>query len=315
MYYFLLNPYQGPTKANYQHSCIVLAEGFKALGVQIGANIDYYPDSSGVYLFNKHEPTDEDCTITSSPETFKTECTRATKLVVLDTKDEWARQPSLEFLSIAHRYFMSSCSGPNEKIRPFCFAASNRMLSVTDRQPLPWSERSNKIVWAHRVDNHYLRNVIKEYYIRKRIFIESYLDNFEAPPTEALHEWNHTGRRHSPAYFNFLRQHKYIDAHGGYPTRQRNRIVQWDSWKVWEGLLSGCLVITADLDYYNIILPYRLVPYVHYIPIRYDQIQESYDKLFALSEEDKERIALAGYFFARTHFSPTFMAKYFIENL
>lgn len=316
-FHFLLSPYGGPEKANYQHACVVLGEGFRALTIPFTANIDYYPDPSGTYLFNKGEPSSTSYLVTSAPEEFAAFIQASPqKLLVLDTKDEWIRPKSTEFIQQAHRYFMSSCTNPSSVVKPYCFGASNRILTATAAPPLPWKSRSSKIVWAHRVGNHALRNYTQQYYNKTKAPISSYLDNFVKPADPAaLHEWQNTGRRHSPAYFEFLRHHKYLDAHGGYPTQSRQRIVQWDSWKLWEGFLSGNLVITADLDYYNIVLPFPLTPYKHYIPIRYDTMEKSYEKFFSLPDIEKEAIARQGREFVRTHYNPESIAKYVLSQL
>jgi hypothetical protein len=315
MFHFLLNPYVEPSKANYQHACVVFAEGLKTLGHAFTANIEYYPDPSGNPLFKKGELQPEDYIVTSAPEDFAVEINaNPNKLVILDTKDEWVRPKSLAFLPRAHRYFMSTCVNAKQT-KPTCFALSNRMLEATAGEPAPWKGREKPIVWSHRVDNHYIRNLVFQFYTRSSIQLDTFLDNFtDKTLSEAdAHYWAHTGRRHSPFYFDFLRKHRFLDAHGGYQTQVPNRIAQWDSWKVWEGFLSGMLVITADLDYYNIKLPHKLLPYVHYIPIRYDKIGESYHKLFLLPEAEQERIAKAGQEFVRTHYTPSAMAKYYVD--
>ena len=340
MYHFLLSPYNGPTKANYQHACIILAEGFKELNLSYTANIDYFPDCSGTYLFNKGTDEKAQYLITSAPEEFATEIREkgTKKLIVIDTKDEWVRPKSAQFLTQSHKYFMSSAKLSSPVIKPYAFALSSRMIaavstlefppmdppppaqateSPTDApapkpQPTLWSQRQKAIVWAHRVDNHSLRNIVKNFYDKSKTPVATFLDNF-AKPNADEHLWSHTGRRHSPAYFSFLANHRYVDAHGGYPVGL-TRINQWDSWKVWEGFLAGALVITADLDYYNIRLPHRLVPYEHYIPVRYDQLETSYAKLFRLPDAEQERIAKSGRDFVLAHYCPTAMAQYVIDS-
>ena len=323
MFYFLLKPYKGPSQANYQHALVVFAEGLNELKIPFSANINYYPDRSGNYLFKQLENPDKDTIyiVTSHPEDYKTELaafndTRKYDIIIFDSKDEWVRPQSTNLLQYAHRYFMTTAKLVTDRIKPLCFAASNRMLDIISSQhKIPWSERSEKIFWAHRVDNHRLRNIVKDFYDKKQIAYHKHLDNFESPEDEAaLHLWNHTGRRHNPKYFAELQKFKYMDAHGGYDNRDGG-VIQWDSWKVWEGLLSGMLVITADLDYYNIKLPYKLIPFVHYIPIRYDHIPDGYANLNRLSDEKRETIACAGQKFAQENFNPKSMAKYILDCL
>jgi hypothetical protein len=75
------------------------------------------------------------------------------------------------------------------------------------------------------------------------------------------------------------------------------------------------LVITADLDYYNIKLPFKLIPYVHYIPVRYDHIPDAYTNLERLTDTKKEIIAHTGQQFALENFCPKSMAKYILDQL
>jgi hypothetical protein len=327
LFYFLLVPYEGPTKANYQHSCVLIAEGLKQAGHEVQGNIDYFPDMSGNYTICK-APTQAgtvDYVITSCPENFvaeiRTLASTKTKIIIIDTKDEWIRPKSAQFLSVAHRYFMSTAALITPKIKPWVFGITDRILHAARTRS--WSERKPGIVWAHRVDNHQLRNLVKDHYTRKNLQVATYLDNFAQPTpaaaaaaaaAAATHYWNQTGRRHSPAYFEFLANHRYLDAHGGYHQSQ-NRIVQWDSWKVWEGFVAGCLVITADLDYYNILLPHPLIPFKHYIPVRYDQLDVSYDRLFRLPDAEQERIAVEGHRFVMEHYTSKPLAAYLLDNL
>lgn len=321
MFYFLLKQYNGPTKANYQHACIVFAEGLKALNIKYSSNIDYYPDPSGVYLFTEFPiiPKETEYIVTGHPEDFKEELTNYSnyKLIIFDSKDEWVRPQSTSLLQYAHRYFMTTSKLITDRIKPLCFAASNRMLNTIKAQAqVPWLERNSSIFWAHRVDNHYLRNIVRDCYNKQNIKYSTFLDNFEQPESIlAQHYWNHTGRRHSPKYFEELQKYQYMDAHGGYLNHKDGSITQWDSWKVWEGLLSGMVVITADLDYYNIKLPFKLEPWVHYVPVRYNHIADTYTNLERLPDSKKAEIAKKGQQLALQHCTPLFMAKYIIAQL
>lgn len=320
LFYFLLAPYEGPTKANYQHSCVLIAEGLKQLGHQVYGNNHYFPDLSGSYTIRKgFVEAIADYVITSCPEIFIEEIRRVTlaktKLIIIDTKDEWIRPKSAHFLSVAHKYFMSTAALTTPKIKPWVFGITDRILHAAAVTKRSWFDRKPGIVWAHRVDNHQLRNLVKDHYKHKNLQIATYLDNFAQPAAAAAaHYWNQTGRRHSPNYFEFLANHRYLDAHGGYRQSQ-NRIVQWDSWKVWEGFTAGCLVITADLDYYNILLPHPLIPFKHYIPVRYDQLDISYDRLFRLPDAEQERIAVEGQRFVLEHYTSKPLAAYLLDNL
>ena len=321
MFYFLLRKHNGAKQANYQHAAIVFAEGLKQLNITYAANIDYFPDPEGNHLFTGSNtlPEGTKYVVTVHPEDFKTEiltCEQQNlRLIIFDSKDEWVRHESLAMMPLAYKYFMTTKTPQqnDERIKPLCFAACNRMIETIAKQStVPWSDRIDKIFWAHRVDNHRIRNFVKSFYDKTKTPYHTHLDNFIEPKEES-HYWTHTGRRHNPHYFAELQKYKYMDAHGGY--QSNSTIVQWDSWKVWEGFLSGMLVITADLDYYQISLPYKLIPYKHYIPVRYDKIQESYDKLSRLSETEKAEIAAAGQKYALENYCPRAMANYILESL
>ena len=334
MFYFLLRPYKKPTEANYQHAAILFAEGLADLNIQFKANIDYFPDPSGNFLF-RQDTIDKTTQyiVTSHPEDFKDLLLQQLqqqqyKIIIFDSKDEWIRSSSTTLSHLSYRYFMTTAKVITDKVKPFCFGATNRMvtaialaapaLATADK----WSDRKEAIFWAHRVDNHHIRNYVKNYYTRTNAPLHIHLDNFEPEAASAeaeataaaVHYWQHTGRRHSPAYFKALQEYRYMDAHGGYPTKDGG-ISQWDSWKVWEGLLAGMLVITADLDYYKIKLPFPLLPYQHYIPIRYDRIQDGYNALNRLSDEKKATIAKAGQEYALKNFTSKPMAKYILDQL
>jgi hypothetical protein len=324
MFYFLLKPYIKPTQANYQHACIVFAEGLLQHKKQFWSNIDYFPDQKGGFLFNNKPLEDLNMItyiVTAHPEDFKEKIiklneTKKYYVIIFDSKDEWVRPQSTNLLYLANRYFMTTSKVITDRIKPLCFAISNRMIEVSKQQPqIKWSDRSEEIFWSHRVDNHRLRNIVMEFYDKSKTSYHKHLDNFEQPEgNEALHYWSQTGRRHNPSYFAELHKYKYMDAHGGYDTRDGN-IVQWDSWKIWEGLLAGMLVITADLDFYNIKLPFKLQPYVHYIPVKYSHIPDAYATLKRLSDSKKAEIASEGQKFVLEHFCPKSMAKYILENL
>jgi len=324
MYYFLLKPFNGAKQANYQHGLIVFAEGLKSNNISFSANIDYFPiDLSGNTLFKSSDsiPNETIYILTSSPVDYKEEIINYSKkyrVIIFDSHDEWFRPQSISFLKYCYRYFMTTTKEKYLKfVKPFCFAITNRLLDVSNSQKvLKWEDRSSDIFWAHRVDNHQIRNKIKYYYDSKQIKYHKHLDNFAEPDNKdllAFMYWTHTGKSPNPYYFSELRKYKYIDAHGGYDSN--DGIVQWDSWKIWEGFLSGNVVITADLDYYNIKLPFTLIPYKHYIPIRYDNIEKSYDIFFKMNDLEKETIALAGQKYALEYFTPKSIAKYIMDNL
>jgi len=321
MFYFLLKSYEAPDHANYQQTSIIFGTGLNRLGIPFTASCDYYPDLSGNFLFKKSVPSaDTIYVVTDRPEEFRLELIdffrKGIKIIIFDSKDEWIRNKSTEFISICHTYFMTTCTAMKKKVHPLTFTISESLFnSSIPFVNTEWKLRISSIVVAHRVTNHSVCNYVLAHYKNENIPIAHYDDKFTAPTdiTE-LHVWQHTGRRFSINYLNFLKAHKFIDAHGGYFTDSTLKtIVQWDSWKFWEGFICGCVVISADLDYYNITLPFKLIAYKHYIPIRYDDITNSYKKLFKLSDDKLASIAEAGQAFVLKNYSANKVTEYMLN--
>jgi hypothetical protein len=321
MFYFLLQPYIAPDKSNYQQASVLFGSGLKEIGKEFFASCNYFPDTSGNYLFN-YAPINNNIeyVVTDKPECFRGELIdlyqKGKKIIIFDTKDEWMRNRSMDFLNISYKYFMTTCCIEDIKIRPFIFTINNCVFNEY-KSASDWKARKNTIFCAHRVVNHTVRKHVLDYYMKSNINTLQYNDNFSIPndPTE-LHWWSLTGRRYSRFYFNTLKEHRFIDAHGGYfKNSSLTSIVQWDSWKFWEGFICGCVVISADLDYYGIKLPFPLTPYKHYIPIRYDSIHESYEKMFSMTEDELQQIALDGQKYVLEQYTHKNITKYILEKL
>lgn len=92
------------------------------------------------------------------------------------------------------------------------------------------------------------------------------------------------------------------------------RLIQWDSWRFWEGLAAGCLVFNLDLPHYGVELPVMPEPFVHYVPVRADNAGEAFVRL-AREPGLGERIAAQGCAWALEHYSPVTLARRFLETL
>jgi hypothetical protein len=92
------------------------------------------------------------------------------------------------------------------------------------------------------------------------------------------------------------------------------RLIQWDSWRFWEGLAAGCLVFNLDLPHYGVQLPVMPENFVHYIGVRPDSAGEAFARL------DREpglaaRIAAQGRAWALEHYTPAALARRFLCEL
>jgi hypothetical protein len=319
-FYFLLKPYLGPSmahQADYAHLSVWFAEGLQALNIPFSSNIDYYPDPSGNFLFRQSLSTSYQFIVTQMPENFSNELLHAKKLhkkiIILDDKDQWCRHTSTQFIPIAYKYLMTTSIRPTPPIIPICFSITNRLIQAFNNIT-PFSQRSRSIAFTHRVSNHSVRNFVKDFYSTHNTPVSVFHDQFATPsdPVE-LHWWAVTGRRHSNQYFSFIQSHMLVDAHGGYFANDRS-ILQWDSWKFWEAILAGSAVITADLKYYNIALPFDFIPFVHYLPVRYDNILESYQRILSLSDKQLATIANNARNFVLSKYSPQSIVAHILSK-
>jgi hypothetical protein len=62
-------------------------------------------------------------------------------------------------------------------------------------------------------------------------------------------------------------------------------------------------------------MPYELIGYKHYFPIRYDRIQESYALLAKLTVVERQSIATEGRDYLRKYYGPEGMAAYILRTL
>ena len=327
-FFFLLDNLNDsqPTAVNDQHPCVVFAQGLKQLALPYFGNIkflknyakdEYLIDTIG--YFNKNT-----IMVTNSPHKFENELIQCykngNKSIILDTRDEWNRHEWDKYIPFTTYFYRSSyhISNTVENVYPFAFSLSNRIIHATEHVNMnDWENRKNIILESHRVTNHSVRNYVKNYYLSGKcpISVEMYNDNFKEPMegTEEYFHWCQTGRRHSIEYYNKLASVQMLDAHGGY--FHIDKIVQVDSWKLWEGFAAGCLVIAMDFTHYNIQLPFVLIGYKHYIPIQYDKLEESYAILHNLTTAQKKEIAENGRAYVLKHYCPESIAKYIGSNI
>jgi hypothetical protein len=314
-----------PTAVNDQHTCIVFAQGLKELNIPFYGNIDflkYYNQDE--YLIKKGMTDTSSIIVTTCPHIFTKELNdfqkKGHKIIIFDTRDEWNRHEFDKYIPLSHNFYRSSYHESNKiaNVLPFAFSLSNRIINATKYVNMDeWKSRSSVILEAHRVTNHSIRNYVKQFYMSGKcpVSVEFYNDKFEQAEkdSEEYFHWCQSGRRHSNKYYNKLMSVQMLDAHGGY--LNKDKIVQIDSWKLWEGFAAGCLVIAPDFKYYNIKLPFELIGFKHYIPIRYDKIQDCYTILHKLTDIQKKTIAENGRDYVLKYYCPTNIAKYICSNI
>jgi hypothetical protein len=347
MFYFqLLKPEQDKyQKGKYKPQIVALAEGLRALGKDIGCNIDYYAT----------KPSNQDFLLTRVPfDPSKIVCLIVSLDMLLQpdppTNDRMASCrrlgcPVIIFDWIANRFL--SMSNPEslldrvdkfmfysyiqklvgvkkyEKVRPWPIGYTQRVVDVCQKYWKPFSARRPEVLWSHRVPHHVRKTVWDNFYSPYLAnHMNRFNDFFERPRTD-VEEYDimmnfQTGNRHNPKFYEALCSSQLVDCCGGF-LKGKDVILQWDSYMLWEGFMSGCCVITLDIEYYGFKTGVAEEPrnMVHYIGLRLNQ--PAYLKQLASDIIEKkidiEAIAMAGKEWAVQYFSPQARAQEFLRLL
>jgi len=235
--------------------------------------------------------------------------------------------------------------------RPWALGLSQRMLDCT-ADVRPWPDRQKDLLINFNASHPYIHpaRVTMEAHFTpvaaRHYAINRELDDLKVAPADPLDRlmWQQTQHRHSRSYYERLCRSQAVAAFcgelippapfappylvGGGRARllrafydalghvdpRPPRLVQWDSWRFWEGLAAGCLVFNFDLPYYGVQLPVMPENFAHYVGVRPDNAAEV---LARLEREPglAERIASQGRAWALEHYSPAAMARRFLDTL
>ena len=234
---------------------------------------------------------------------------------------------------------------------PWVLGLNSRMLEMTTGAP-PWTERKPEVLinfGASHPYAHSARTKAAPPFIaasQGHYRLNEQRDDLSVPPTDPydLLMWRQTQHRHSRSYYERLKASRAIAAFCGelippaphYPrylvggrkarfSRQwyetlalfdprPARLIQWDSWRFWEGLAAGCLVFNLDLPHYGVQLPVMPQHLVHYVAVRPDNVREVFVAL-ASDPGLPERIAAQGRAWALENYSPRALARRFLDTM
>jgi len=279
---------------------------------------------------------------------------RTYKTAYLDLDDGYKtcswQAPYRDFDVVFRAKYNHRCFHPDNH-HPWALGINHRMLECT-LAPLNWSERNNDLLVNFNASHPYLhgaRAAVGPRFIQsaKSSFnINETKDDLTVPPQGDWDKlmWQQTQHRHSRSYYDRLCNSKAIVAFCGefipptprFPgylaggnkarlnrlfhnilakfSRRPPRLIQWDSWRFWEGLAAGCLVFNLDLEYYGIKLPVMPKKWEHYIGVHPGNIDESFDRLRA-HPKLAEKIARQGRNWALAHYTPKPLAQRFLDKL
>lgn len=345
-------------KGKYKPQIVALAEGFTQLGRVIGANIDYYKVSltsvTPRFLIEKKPFRVEDvkCLIVSADMLYDCDVPTKNRIQACQLR----RVPIIAFDWIASRFFctnqamiLGSCDRfmyyahvpelrSNNKIDAWPIGFTQRVVDVCREKNVPFAERKNVVLWSHRVPHHIRKTVWDTFYSTMLIArMDRFNDLFERPKQSDFDTMMNyqTGNRHNVNFYQALCSVKMVDCCGGFfvtngvkprtarvtpiASRSTNIIRQWDSFLLWEGFVSGCCVITLDLEYYGFLTGATEEPknMIHYIGLRLDQpeyMRQLADDILN-DRIDIESIASAGHDWAIKYFSPEARATSFEQMI
>jgi len=226
---------------------------------------------------------------------------------------------------------------------PWQFGLTHRMIQSA--LPMPIKERDNLVVSGFRV-KHPVRSIVEsmldqcDHGLLSKSFESDAFDSLPTSPVE-LSYWHQTGRRHYISFYRRLGSALVCNASGGGTNkilrsplmkkssirmrlvRKAERMFQWlpvlsvhqfDSWRFWESLVSGCCTIHCDLSKYGCTLPVSPLNGVHYLGVDLNSL-ESLSQHLTSSKTKLFEIGMAGREWVIENYSPAIVASRFLEIL
>jgi hypothetical protein len=168
-----------------------------------------------------------------------------------------------------------------------------------------------------------LRQIVREQFlplIQHILPPDDTAEDFDKSPSDSYHylQWQQTGKRHYPSYYQRLKESVACACFGGAVTSSYftgEPIVEWwDSWRFWESLAAGCVTFHVDFDKYGVKLPVMPENWRHYVGIDLDNMQDTVDRI-ADDPGILEKISAEGRQWAIENYSPVPTALRFLEML
>jgi len=354
IFFFCCEQGHPPELARYQYGIIPLGEGLKEIGIISYSNVNYWwcvPDSSE-YLF-RHDPNVnyEDCDIVVLNDRWFLHGNSIPKdlfrkgrkyvTVYIDCSDgvftrtfnpQWR---NFDYIFKAH--YNQRIVGMPANVRPWAFGLPSRMIKATDGGE-NWEDRTDVLLSNFRVE-HELRQRAKEiiYPILSDVFTIDYSNDGFAPPTDpaALFEWEKTGGRHNPAYYERLKKAKAVSCFGGryahrfaqpYFLRKPMRniehlfpyafktLYQWDSFRLWESFAARSLVFHVDFEREGCVFPVMPKNGFQYMGVDFSNPGKTREQILELQPRFSQ-IARNGREWALANYSPLATARRFLSEI
>jgi hypothetical protein len=92
------------------------------------------------------------------------------------------------------------------------------------------------------------------------------------------------------------------------------RVISGDSFRFWESLACGTVPMQVDFEHYGLKMPVQPEPYLHYLPVRFDDLAESVTSI-KTHLEALGGMGGEGRRWASMHYSPCAVARRFFSLL
>lgn len=238
-------------------------------------------------------------------------------------------------------------------VRPWAIGLTNRTLYMASSVPQPAVRKCAIYVnygASHAHEHSTRRKAKKLLHPALAPELETYEPPFvdiSAPPTDAYDRlmWEQTDRRHSRIYFARMKSclvssafcgeevpaapwNPYWIRGGGRKARcgralframqmldpRPPRVMSGDSFRFWESLACGTAPLQVDFEHYGLQMPTQPLPFEHYLPVRFDQLRTSVDKLRSVTGR-LGQIGDLGKAWAEEYYSPKRVARRLLEVL
>ena len=90
--------------------------------------------------------------------------------------------------------------------------------------------------------------------------------------------------------------------------------MNWESWRFWEAMAAGCVVLHVDLEKYGATLPIMPQNWRHYIGVDLENLQDTVERI-EREPDLLEMISSAGREWSLQHYSPLPTARRFLSTL
>jgi len=274
---------------------------------------------------------------------------RQYKTVYLDCEDGIAGirsaswQPEFrQFDYILRPHYTTHTKYP-DNVYPWAFGLSARVIQELDNPILFAAKQPSVLVnFRHKKFTHSLRRYVQKAFVPqlgKYFTVDKSSDDPTQVNSDPYHylQWVQTGRRHYPSYYRRLKQSAACACFGGfflapgifdrqdslayYSAKiigelgfKTSRIGQWDSWRLWESMVAGCITLHVDFEKYGFELPVMPINWKHYIGIDLDNIPE---EIARITEQPEllAQISAQGRAWAIEHYAPKPTALRFLETV